>query len=79
MEKSLKIRHRHRIAVLVTGSLTFPTALQDLHEGGIAARGIDADGIKESGLADAVFSCNQRNATEPWNRKIGDSTKSRDR
>ena len=79
MEESLNIRHRHRIAVLVTGTLTFLSALQDLHECRIAACGINADGIKKSGLADAVFSCNQRDATEPWNRKIGDSTKSLDR
>ena len=79
MEESLKIRPQRRIAVFVTGSRQFLTALQYVREGGVAACGVDADGIKKSGLADAVLSCNQRDATEPWNRKIGDSTKSRDR
>ena len=67
MEKSLKIRHRLRIAVLVTGSRQFFAALQYVREGGVAACGVDADGIKESSLTDAVLSCNQRDATEPWN------------
>ena len=79
MEESLKIRHQHCVAVLVIGSRKFLSAPQYVHECGIAASGIDADGIKEGGFADSVFSCNQCDATEPWNQKIGNSTKSRDR
>ena len=67
MEESLKIRPQRCIAVLVTGSPKFFAALQYVREGGIASCGVDADGIKESSLTDAVLSCNQRDATEPWN------------